>query len=201
MSCGSYLWAHTPSGMFTASSAYKLLVSYESVSNAGTSNLDIQKKICKSIWQLRVPHKIKHFAWRTSNNALPTMVNLHRRQIVQNVSCNMCKDQPEDVLHAVWFCKENRGIWDSLDWFHQLVLSPLVCFSDLLSRFLHSRDEFQAKIFIIAAWMIWNRRNALHFGRPALLMPSICSIVGSYLQEFLQAQTKEPAPPRAPIVQ
>ena len=70
------IWAHTLSGMFTTSSAYKLLVSCESVSNAGTSNLDIQKKFWKSIWQLRVPHKIKHFAWRASNNALPTMVNL-----------------------------------------------------------------------------------------------------------------------------
>ena len=49
--------------------------------------------------------------------------------------------------------------------------------------------------------MIWNRRNSLHFGRPAPPLPSICSKVGSYLQEFLQAQTEEPAPPRIPIVQ
>ena len=32
-------------------------------------------------------------------------------------------------------------------------------------------------------------------------MPSICSKASSYLQEFLQAQTEEPAPPRAPVVQ
>ena len=32
-------------------------------------------------------------------------------------------------------------------------------------------------------------------------MPSIYSKAGSYLQEFLQAQTEEPAPPRIPIVQ
>ena len=32
------IWAHTRSGMFTTSSSYKLLVSYESMSNAGSSN-------------------------------------------------------------------------------------------------------------------------------------------------------------------
>ena len=117
------------------------------------------------------------------------MVNLHKHQIVQNVSCNLCNDQPKDVLHAVWFCKEISGVWDSLEWFHLLV-----CFSDLLSRFLHYREEFRAEIFVIAAWMIlWNRRNSLHFGRPALLVPSICSKAGSYLHKFLQAKTEEPA--------
>ena len=73
----------------------------------------------------------------------------------------------------------------NLDWFHQSVPSPPVCFSDLLARFLHSRDEFRAEIFIIAMWMIWNRRDALHFGRPALPMPSICGKASSYLREFL----------------
>ena len=101
----------------------------------------------------------------------------------------------------VWFCKEIHGVWDSLDWFHQSVPSPPVCFSDFLARSLHYHEEFPAEIFVIAAWMIWNRRNSLHFGRPDLPMPSIYSKAGSYLQEFLQAQTEEPAPPRIPIVQ
>ncbi|KAL0011815.1 hypothetical protein SO802_006923 [Lithocarpus litseifolius] len=49
--------------------------------------------------------------------------------------------------------------------------------------------------------MIRNRRNVLHFGRLAFPVRSICSKAGSYLQEFLQAQTEESAPPRAPAVQ
>lgn len=97
------------------------------------------------------PHKIKHFVWRACNNALPTMVNLHRHQIVSNVSCNLCNDQPEDILHAVWFCKEISGVWTSLEWFHPSVPSPPACFSDLLSRFLYYREKFRAEIFVIAA--------------------------------------------------
>ena len=158
------IWAHTPSSMFTTSSAYKFLVSYESVSNAGSSNLEVQRKFWKSIWQLWVSHKIKHFVWRACYNALPTMVNLHQCHIVSTVSYKLCNDHPEDTLHVVWFCKDIIGVWTSLEWFHQSVPSPPACFSDLLSRFLYCRDEFRAEIFLIAVWLIWNRCNALHFG-------------------------------------
>ena len=56
-------WAFTPSGMFTTCSSYKLLVSCDSSSSAGSSNLEVQRKFWKGIWQLRVPNKIKHFVW------------------------------------------------------------------------------------------------------------------------------------------
>lgn len=43
-------WAHTPSSMFTTSSAYKLLIACDSASNVGTSNLKSQRRFWKSIW-------------------------------------------------------------------------------------------------------------------------------------------------------
>ena len=126
--------------------------------------MEVQRKFWKSIWQLWVSHKIKHFVQRDCYNALPTMVNLHRCHIVSTVSCKLSNDHPEDTLHVVWFCKDIIGVWTSLEWFHQSVPSPPACFSDLLSRFLYCRDEFRAEIFLIAVWLIWNRCNALHFG-------------------------------------
>ena len=38
-------WSPTPLGIFTTSSAYKLIVS-----GAGSSNMDIQKKFWRSLW-------------------------------------------------------------------------------------------------------------------------------------------------------
>ena len=80
-------WAFTPSGLFTTCSAYKMLVSCDSSSSAGSSNPEAQKKFWKGMWQLQVPNKIKHFVWRICNNALPTMMNLHWHDIVPNVNC------------------------------------------------------------------------------------------------------------------
>lgn len=76
------IWACTPPGMFTTSSAYKLIISCDSSSSAGSSNLKAQRQFWKGIWHLWTPNKIKHFIWKACNNALPTMANLHHRHIV-----------------------------------------------------------------------------------------------------------------------
>ena len=152
-------WASPPSDMFTTSSAYKLIVSCDSTPIAGSSNLDNQRKFWKGLWQLWVPNKIKFFVWRACNDALPTMENLHRRHITPSDRCELCKEHSEDAVHALWLCKEISNVWSSLEWFHQAVLIQPASFCELLSRFLHCRDEYRAEIFVIVAWIIWNRRN------------------------------------------
>lgn len=194
-------WAHTPSGMFTTSSAYKLLIAYDSAPNAGTSNPESQWRFWKSIWQLCTPNKIKHFVWKACQNALPTMANLHRRHIVTTATCEGCKEQPEDPLHALWLCKEISCVWRSMDWFYQNVSSQPVSFSDLFSRFMQSRDDFRLGIFSIIAWLLWNRRNASKFGKPVHPLHNLCSLAGNILQEYLAAQNGDEDPaPTGPIV-
>ena len=100
-----------------------------------------QKSFWKGIWTLHVPNKVRHFIWRAYNNALPTMENLFRRQIVPNVLCNSCKDDLEDPLHIVWSCKEVKIIWSNLSWVNQKITSPPTDFSDLVSRFLQITDD------------------------------------------------------------
>nr|POF23660.1 hypothetical protein CFP56_76966 [Quercus suber] len=75
------IWGLTPSGMFTTKSAYKLLVSRNSTNHAGTSSFENQRLFWRSLWQLRVLNKLKHFAWRASSDALPTMTSLVWRHI------------------------------------------------------------------------------------------------------------------------
>ena len=139
--------------------------------------------------------------WRMCNNVLPTLVNLHRRNIVPSPSCAQCHNFPEDSLHAVWYCEAITGAWSTLEWLRQTAPPHPTSFSELLACFLFCREEFRAELSVIIVWLLWNRRNAIHFGRPALPADSICSKAGSYLKEFLQAQTEEPIPPRPPPMQ
>lgn len=127
--------------------------------------------------------------------------DLHRCHIVPHMNCALCNDLPEDTLHAVWSCRVISGVWSTLECFHQSVLSQPSSFNESLSRFMFCQEEFRAKILVTIVWFLWNRRNAILFGRPALLVSSICSKAGSFLQEFLQAQTEEPVPPRPPPMQ
>ena len=67
-----------PNGISSTKSAYKILVALDNSGEAGSSSPDPQLKFWKSLWSLtlRVPNKVKHFAWRACTNALLTMVNL-----------------------------------------------------------------------------------------------------------------------------
>ena len=65
---------------------------------------------------LCVSNKVKHFAWRACSNALLSMVNLLCCQVVTTNQCSSCKSQPEDVVHAVWSCKEVESVWSNLSW-------------------------------------------------------------------------------------
>ena len=158
-------WKHIPSGLFTTSSAYKLIVSCESMSNAGSSSVENHKKFWKSLWQLQMPNKIKNFVWRVCNEALPTKMNLYHRHVTDSNICDLCGEFPEDTVHAIWTCKEVAGVWSSLDWFHQSVLVQPVNYRELLARFMPSQDDYKAEIFAITGWYVWNRRNAIHFNR------------------------------------
>lgn len=184
--------------MSTLQAAYKLL---STSSMLGSSNQESQKQFWKAIWELQVPHKIKHFIWRACHNALPTKCNLVRWKIITSEVCELCNEGPEDVLHALWKCRVVEGVWSCHSWSQQaLNPSPLtVC--DLLDCFLQVTEDFRKEIFSVLAWCLWNQRNALHFGRSVQPITNISSLASNFLQEFLAAQEEEAQPVHMPITQ
>ena len=74
-------------------------------------------------------------------------------------------------------------------------------YRELLARFMQSNEDFKAEIFAIAGWLVWNRRNAIHFNRASRPVDSICREAGSLLQEFLQAREVEQSPLRPQAIQ
>ncbi|XP_075659223.1 uncharacterized protein LOC142629125 [Castanea sativa] len=83
---------------------------------------------------------------------------------------------------------------------YQDVSSHLVNFSDL-SRFTQFQDDFRMEIISIAAWLIWNRRNAIHFVQTTHPLTNICSMTGNLLQEYLVAQNDDLVLPCPTIMQ
>ena len=133
---GHIVWAHTPFGLFSTCSAYKLHLSSISAGLANSSNPSPQKQFWKGIWQLHIPNKINHFIWKASNNALPTMSNLFHWQITSLATCELCKACPEDSLHTLWLCKEVESAWSLFISFHQVNFPPPTNSCELTNRFL-----------------------------------------------------------------
>ena len=72
------------------------------------------------------------------------------------------------------------------------MLSPPTDFCELTNWFLQVKDDFRKEIFAISAWLLWNRKNALHFGRPMQPIANISALAVNLLQDFLAAQDVEP---------
>ena len=86
--------------------------------------------------------------------------------------------------------------WSLFQCFHHTSSPQPLSFSNLLSRFLHVQEDYRNEVFTIAAWLLWNRRNAIHFGRPVHPAAHILSLAGNLLQDFLAAQQMDPILPR-----
>lgn len=80
-------WHYDPTGRFSVKSAYKLAVQCRdnmegrdaaTSASAGPQGSGFQ---WHKIWQLRLPNKIKMFAWRFAHNSLAVRRNLTRRGV------------------------------------------------------------------------------------------------------------------------
>ncbi|KAK4401970.1 putative mitochondrial protein [Sesamum angolense] len=99
------IWHYSNDGIFSVRSAYDLALSLSLASTAGTSNgRCCSKKLWKSIWQAKVPNKVKVFTWRAIHNALPTAVNLRRKLPHEEIVCPFCTGTDETIIHTLLHC-------------------------------------------------------------------------------------------------
>ena len=59
-------------------------------SRGETSDGFSMKQIWKNIWSMKTPNKIKNFAWRACRDMLVKKVNLKKKHITQDDTCNDC---------------------------------------------------------------------------------------------------------------
>ena len=65
----------------------------------------------KQLWKVRVPNKMKVFAWRACHEILPTQVNLAKRKIIRDNKCRCCQQAPETAIRAIWDCPAAQDVW------------------------------------------------------------------------------------------
>ena len=116
--------------------------------------------------------------------------------IVESDVCELCKVDSEDALHALCFCSHIAPVWLPHQWFQSMISPPPLNFCDLLNKFMQVGDELRPEMFATIKWSLWNRRNAIHFGREALPMAKVSSTACALLHDFINSQI-----PEAPLSQ
>ena len=66
----------------------------------------------QAIWKMNVLAKVKYFVWRACRDSLPTKTNLVKRRVIDDATCDCCKVQQEDVVHALYSCPKLLDLWN-----------------------------------------------------------------------------------------
>ena len=104
-------WPWEQDGRYSCKTGYRFLKKDE-VGFPVAENQDHEKEIWKKIWALECPNKIRNLIWRACRNSLPSKCNLLHRTIITEQRCDRCKEENEDIVHAVWSCKGLNGVWE-----------------------------------------------------------------------------------------
>nr|POF25158.1 putative ribonuclease h protein [Quercus suber] len=105
------IWPACKDENYSTKRGYQLFCKYEISGAASSSDSLEQSLFWKRIWKLHIPNKIKMFLWRVCSNALPTLVNLKKRKILEDAKCKACLMAEENTLHAIWDCEKLHHIW------------------------------------------------------------------------------------------
>ncbi|KAL5555122.1 hypothetical protein UlMin_037358 [Ulmus minor] len=137
-----------------------------------------------TLWNLKLPPKIKFFLWRSCLNALPTKDNLVKRGIKILQSCPKCGEVQESVLHVFFECIYARSLWEDSIFHTQVLSAQSSSYIDRVSL-IHAKNATEDfELFYVILWAIWNDMNNLAhngFSRPP---PETRSFASIYLEEF-----------------
>ena len=110
-------WKYTKHGKYTVRSGYHLQWRHQFGPSAGQLALpgsSSTNPVWKSLWQLRIPSKVKIFIWRALHGILPLKCILANRHVGTSGACPICNQGPEDIRHLLFQCQIAQDMWNSL---------------------------------------------------------------------------------------
>lgn len=129
------VWMSNKSGDYSVKSGY--IYNRNQIANTlnttASSSHQTKPDLWNFIWQSNTLPRVKQFLWNACQNAIPTVENLHRRRIVHDPLCPICKKEAETTEHALLLCPWTIQLWRA---------SPLIA---------------------TAMWCIWKDRNRFVF--------------------------------------
>ncbi|XP_058733456.1 uncharacterized protein LOC131605076 [Vicia villosa] len=176
-SCDSFLWSFNGDKDFTVAS-----ISH-AVDNAKPLAWDsIVINSLKVVWDLKLPPKIKVFAWRFFIDRLPTRDQLLKRGVA-NVSCPncvLCGSCLESSSHLFFNCQVVKVIWKHVFlWLgipNDFNEEEIRCFETIQDKVKSSnRRTLINFVWFATIWSIWLMRNAIVFKGEVFCFDVICS--------------------------
>ncbi|XP_042969199.1 uncharacterized protein LOC122301911 [Carya illinoinensis] len=94
----SLYWSHEKTGSFSVKSAYCFLQQNQHLSYWQSSSGNSEAVFWKSLWHLKLPKKMKIFAWKACQEKLPTYLNLKKKYVLDDAACVLCNQAGVGVV-------------------------------------------------------------------------------------------------------
>ncbi|KAL4271776.1 hypothetical protein GQ457_13G010260 [Hibiscus cannabinus] len=152
-------WRWESNGQFSARSAYGYL------SSDTTSGID---RVWRQIWKLKVPYRVRMFAWLALHERLLTNVERVRRHMTTSEHCEICGSNSEDIDHVLCQCTAAKEVWLKIvsttgrDRFFRVSFREWLQ-TNLFELFSTAGAEDWHVRFIITCWLLWKRRCCFVF--------------------------------------
>ena len=129
-------------------------------------------EVYSKIWNAFAPSKVMALGWRIMRRRLPTLDNLARRGVIQDLRtngiCKFCRKEMETVDHLFFECNFSYDIWRlCLLWLGACGPLPNHCSIHLLAFESWGGPKRWKKawrsIWFVGIWSLWIHRNVVFF--------------------------------------
>lgn len=160
------VWMNNKSGDYSVKSGYIHIRNQTANTLHTTTSSSHQTKpdLWKFIWQSNTLPRVKQFLWNACQNALPIVENLHKRRIVHDPICPICKKEAETTEHALMLCPWTIQLWRASPLQVKISMIGLTRVDEWIrSQKEDPNRDRDINLIATAMWCIWKDRNRFVF--------------------------------------
>ncbi|XP_026399043.1 uncharacterized protein LOC113294886 [Papaver somniferum] len=156
-------WMPSKDGNFTVKSAYNKLMEPRIQNQIAISV--VPQGIWKSLWKMKLPHRVKLFIWKCLKDIVPTRVCLSQDMNPIDVSCAICNSEAESLYHLLVLCNHAKEVWRILNVnIDRIIINYHSIREWIMSWFqgVENAGDDDLKtwrsLLMVGCWIIWKER-------------------------------------------
>ncbi|XP_074378563.1 uncharacterized protein LOC141720107 [Apium graveolens] len=179
----SWYWRREKLGNYSIKSAYSLLQDYRGEAHASDNS-----GFWRSLWNLKIPVKVKHFLWSAASDCLPTKYRLKEKRVMVNDLCPVCNTENESIFHVLVTCSFASACFISIN--KVVIETNINSFANWLKDVFNQYKGMDVQRMVMLCWAVWKCRNHLVWNQRGMEVAEAVVLAKSSLNQWLSAQNK-----------